>query len=50
MMPDKTAARTKTCVEQCSAQEVWLERLTTVILGSCGPELWGVKDESLQRH
>jgi hypothetical protein len=33
-----------------SAQEVWLERLMTVILGLSGPELQNVKDKSIQRY
>lgn len=35
-MPDKTAAGDKIVRRQCSAQEVWRERLTTASLGSCG--------------
>jgi len=35
MMPDKTAAGTKMCADKCSAQEVWLERLTTGTVGLC---------------
>lgn len=49
-MHDKTAAGTKTCAERCSAQEAWLERLTTVTLGLCRSELWNVKDKSIQKH